>query len=70
MDMGNDTMFSERIRHISPFLVMEIMEKATRTIATHFISHAKEGNLDDYNRISPSKIIKPKPGLLIPKGCG
>lgn len=28
MGMGNNIIFSDRIRHISPFLVMEIMEKA------------------------------------------
>lgn len=51
-------------------IAMEIMEKAHRMVALHFISQAKEGNLDEFNRIKTSNIIVPKKGLILPKGRG
>ena len=59
------------IRNVQGFptdfnMAMEIMEKAQRMVASHFIDKAKAGELDEFNRIKQSNIIIPKKGLILP----
>jgi hypothetical protein len=49
-------------------VTLDMMTAGTQAVISHFISKAKEGNLDDNNNIIPSKILTPDKKLVNAQG--